>query len=301
MALSKEELARQAHFVVTRTQRGNDLIARDPRQMPRRLRVLLLAIDGAQTVQLYTQTLKGFGDVSELLVELIHLGMVELVDPKEAKHALESGKTSAITALDQMMDDGRFTSENAAQVLYGSTTPGSFDDMMRMAEADARQHAQTKTAQPDMLASEAAPSALQVSRAMLAPAPAVPLRPAAKPEAPASAPAASAPPIAPIAPMAPAQHSTPVANPPTALTTDQTAQIQSLFDLLEAVRGERVNLKQQIGKLLATKDAAAKLEAKYHELKGVHAQAQNKNRLLGGLSAALAVVVVMLVVLLLNK
>ncbi len=192
--MTKSELQLLGTYVVVRTERGNEIIKRDPRQMPRRLRVLLLAIDGAQPVNLYTQTLKGFGDVSDLLIELVNLGMVRLVEPSIAKQHNAGGRNEAFAALDTMLDDSRFNSENAADVLYGSTTPGSFDDMVRVARIE---------------------------------------RPEFKP-APAAAPAPIAPP-------------------------EQKAQIESLFNLLESVRGERTNLKQQIIKLQRVKEAALRL------------------------------------------
>lgn len=195
--MTKPELALLGQYVVVRTERGNEIVKRDPRQMPRRLRVLLLAIDGAQPVNLYTQTLKGFGDVSELLIELVNLGMVRLVEPTIAKQALASGRSDSFAALDSLLDDSRFNSENAAEVFYGSTTPGSFDEMVRVARIE---------------------------------------RPEFKPR--------PAPPPAPVA------------------APEQKAQIESLFNLLDSVRGERANLKQQIAKLQRVKEAALRL---HHE------------------------------------
>ncbi|NJS35673.1 MAG: hypothetical protein HC765_03330 [Brachymonas sp.] len=198
-SLTKQELQLLGGYIVTRTERGTEIVKRDPRQMPRRLRVLLLAIDGAQPVNLYTQTLKGFGDVSDLLIELINLGMVRLIEPSIAKKAATSGRSDQFAALDNLLDDSRFNSESAADVLYGATTPGSFDEIIRVARTE---HPEYK------------------------PAP-----------APAPAPA-------------------PVAVP------EQKAQIESLFNLLESVRGERLNLKQQIVKLQRVKEAAQRL---HHE------------------------------------
>lgn len=43
--LTKQELDLLGHYVVMRTERGNEIVKRNPREMPRRLRVLLLAID----------------------------------------------------------------------------------------------------------------------------------------------------------------------------------------------------------------------------------------------------------------
>ncbi len=196
-----EELNLLSKHIVVRTERGNDLVKSDPRQMPRRLRVLLLAIDGAQPVQLYTQTLKGFGDVSALLLELVNLGMVSVLEPAAAKQQAAATRSGSFAALDHLLDDSRFNSESAADVLYGSTTPGSFDDMVRVARIE----------QPDF-----------------------------KPT--------PAPPPAPVA--APAQKT----------------QIESLFNVLDAVRGERKNLKEQVAKLHRIKEAAQRLHHKNKRL-----------------------------------
>ena len=192
--MTQQELVLLGLYVVIRTERGNEIVKHDPRAMPRRLRVLLLAIDGGQPVNLYTQTLKGFGDVSQLLVELVNLGMVCLVEPNLAKQQKAAGRTDQFAALDNLLDDSRFNSESAADVFYGSTTPGSFDDMIRVA----------RIAQPDFK-----PVPVAASTIMNAP--------------------------------------------------EQKAQIESLFNLLDSVRGERANLKQQIIKLNRVKEAALRL------------------------------------------
>ncbi len=195
--MTKEELMLLGQYVVIRTERGHEIVKRDPREMPRRLRVLLLAIDGGQAVNLYTQTLKGFGDVSELLVELVNLGMVRVVEPSLAKQQKAAGRNEQFAAFDNLLDDSRFDSESAAEVFYGATTPGSFDDMVRVARIE---------------------------------------RPEFKP-APVAAPAPVAPP-------------------------EQKKQIESLFNMLDSVRGERTHLKQQIIKLQRVKEAALRL---HHE------------------------------------
>lgn len=221
--LTSQELDLLWNHVVMRTERGNDIIKRDPREMPRRLRVLLLAIDGGQPVQLYTQNLKGFGDISELLVELINLGLVRLIEPILAKHAstlaADAHRSEQYTALDSLLDDSRFSSENAADVLYGATAPGSFDEMVRVARIE---------------------------------------RPEFKP-----APAAVAPPA-------------PVAAP------EQKAQIESVFSLLDSVRGQRANLRHQLTKLNGIKDIAQQLHLQNQKL-------QNWVYGLGILSTLLAV------------
>jgi hypothetical protein len=224
--MTKQELALLGKYVVVRTERGNEIIKRDPREMPRRLRVLLLAIDGGQPVNLYTQTLKGFGDVSDLLIELVNLGMVRLMEPSLAKQAQASGRNEQYAALDNLLDDSRFNSENAADVLYGSTTPGSFDDMVRVARIEQPQYVPPTSAAP---AAVAAP--------------------------------------------------------------EQKAQIESLFNLLDSVRGERANLKQQILKLQRVKEAALRL----------HHQNQKLQSWLFGLAAACAVLATSLVVVLFQR
>jgi hypothetical protein len=138
--MTQQELDVLSSYIVMRTERGNEIVARNPRDMPRRLRVLLLSIDGAQNVKLYTQTLKGFGNVSELLIELINLGLVRVVEPALAKKERAAGKSEQYAALDQLLDDSKFNSESAADVLYGSTTPGSFDDMLRVARIERPQY-----------------------------------------------------------------------------------------------------------------------------------------------------------------
>ena len=204
--LTKPELEKLTRCIVARTDRGNEIVKRDPREMPRRLRVLLLAIDGGQPVHLYTQTLKGFGDVSELLVELVNLGMVRLLEPAQARQALSAaaqGHKEQYAALDSLLDDSRFNHEHAADVLYGSTAPGSFEDMVRVARIE---------------------------------------RPEFKP-----APSAVAPPA-------------PIAAP------EQKAQIESLFNLLDSVRGERASLKQHITKLQRVKQTAQQLHKQNQRL-----------------------------------
>lgn len=205
--LTKQELESLDGHIVMRTERGNEIVKRDPRQMPRRLRVLLLAIDGGQPVNLYTQTLKGFGDVSELLAELVNLGLVQLMEPALAKAALaravDSGRSDSFAALDHLLDDSRFNSDSATKVLYGATAPGSFDDMVRVAQIE---------------------------------------RPEFKPT-----PSAIAPP-APVAAQA------------------QKVQLESLFNLLDSVRGERASLKQQIAKLQRFKEAAIRLHFQNQKL-----------------------------------
>jgi hypothetical protein len=132
--ITKQALYSRLDDLVVRTERGNELVRRNPRELPRRLRVLLLAIDGTHTVQLYVQTLKGFGDIADLLVELAALGLIRLRRPGESFTAAD--RTEQMSALDQLLDDSRFTQPANQEVLYGSTAPGSFDEMLRVAKIE---------------------------------------------------------------------------------------------------------------------------------------------------------------------
>ncbi len=199
--ISKQELNQRLNDLVVRTERGNTVVRRNPRELPRRLRVLLLAVDGTHTVQLYVQTLKGFGDIGELMVELLALGLVQLVAPGNAPITLS--KEQQLVDLNELLDDSRFDSQSAAQVMYGTTAPGSFDEMLRVARIE----------EPAL-------------EQMLPPPP----------------------PPAPVSPEA------------------QKAQVESLFALLEAVRGERRSLKQKVAKMKRLREAIIRLDKENQRL-----------------------------------
>jgi hypothetical protein len=132
--ITKQELLSRLSDLVVRTQSGDAVVQRNPRELPRRLRVLLLAIDGSHTVQLYVQTLKGFGDIADLLVELMAFGLVRLRSPQEIQ--AQTQPSNQFADLDNLLDDSRFSSGHGADVLYGTTTAGSFDEMLRMAKIE---------------------------------------------------------------------------------------------------------------------------------------------------------------------
>ncbi len=196
--ITLQELNTRLNDLVARTERGNAVVRRNPRELPRRLRVLLLAIDGTHTVQLYVQTLKGFGDIGELLVDLSALGLVELQPPEVAFR--QGARSPQYSALNDLLDDSRFSSE-AADVLYGTTAPGSFDEMLRVAKIE----------QPDFRP---------------------PPRPAPVPVTP----------------------------------EIQKIQIESLFELLDAVRGERRTLKKRLAKMDKLRENAKRLDAENQRL-----------------------------------
>jgi hypothetical protein len=196
--ISQTELhARQKYFVV-RSERGNALVRRDPRELPRRLRVLLLAIDGGQTVELYTNTLRGFGDVSALLIELYALGLIELHPPGEMYG--QPRHSEQYSVLSELFEDSKLDPE-AADVLYATTTSGSFEDMVRVAKLESPEYIEL-------------------------PAPPAPITPEA-----------------------------------------QKAQVESLFSLLEKVRGERRSLKHQVAKMDKLRQASLKVHAQNNRLR----------------------------------
>lgn len=205
--MNLSELGLYSHYVVVRTERANALVKRDPREMPKHLRLLLLAVDGDQDLGTYATNLKGFGDILELVGELIQMDMVRLVDPALARQRRMSGKSADYMSMDSALDginskDGlnsglgsSFNSVSATgsatgfgtgfgsetdELFYGSTKPGSLDVLVDIA------HKQY----PDY-------------------------RPRIEPGRPVA-----------VA----AQHE----------------QVESLFALLEAVRGERSELKQHL-------------------------------------------------------
>ncbi len=198
--ITKQELLTRLSDLVVRTPRGDAVMQRNPRELPRRLRVLLLAIDGSHTVQLYVQTLKGFGDIADLLIELMAFGLVQLRSAKEV--ANNTPPADQFADLGNLLDDSRFNSGHASDVLYGATSAGSFDEMLRVAKIEVPE-----------------------------------FRPPPPP-----------PPSAPVSPRT------------------QKVQIESLFALLESVRGERRNLKHKLAKMDRLRKAAVNLDRENQRL-----------------------------------
>ncbi|MEO7547140.1 MAG: hypothetical protein ABIT82_01860 [Ramlibacter sp.] len=139
--------------IAARTPRGNEIIRREPREVPRRMRGLLLSIDGRQTVRTYIESLKGFGDVEAVMSELATLGLIEFRSgrKKRAKGAdidvdLDSmfddslisefpasdGTYGGISPVEQMLDDPAKLFQTFAE----TTMPGSFSDLVRVAQID---------------------------------------------------------------------------------------------------------------------------------------------------------------------
>lgn len=253
---AQELLTSRLDYLVLRSARGNEMVRRDPRELPRRIRVLLLAIDGSQTVEVYVSTLRGFGDVAVLLSELLAFGLIELrpradfhIPPPRERTAFESSRFESSfqhstheeppSSFESSLFDSSFLdtdgkgqatdprtadhwrkpSREMQDVLYGSTAAGSFDEMLRVARA--------------------------------------------------TSPNFRAPP--PPAPISPEQ---------------QKAQVQSVFTLLDAVRGERKQLRSQVSKLQKFRAVALRLHKENQRL-------ADHRFALGVLCSALAVMLVL--------
>jgi hypothetical protein len=203
--ITQQYLQNNLDHLVVRTERGNAVVQRNPRELPRRLRVLLLAVDGSHTVRLYVQTLRGFGDIGELMVELVGLGLVRLVHPDIdfASSTQAALREQAHADLHRLLDDSRVDPAEAAQVMYGTTAPGSFDEMLRVAGIEEPQFKPPPTPAP-----------------------------------------------------APVSQAT------------QKAQIESLFTMLDSVRGERQDLKKKLAKMDKLRTAARRLDKENQRLFG---------------------------------
>jgi tetrahydromethanopterin S-methyltransferase subunit F len=162
--------------IPVRSPRGNEMIRRDPRELPRRIRGLLLAINGQQTVGAYVHTLVGFGDVAALLDELMQLGLIELrsqtknqIRPERARAPADAQESGFAESMYLMTDSGGLESsfmdphtlsndspamdsvfkdpQHMMNTLYDSTVRGSFEDLVR----------ETRRANPDFMAAPPAP------------------------------------------------------------------------------------------------------------------------------------------------
>lgn len=195
--------------VAVRSARGTEIIKREPREVPRRLRGVLLAIDGRQSVRTYIDTLVGFGDVEAVLSELATLGLIEFRSglrrsraPATVLDARDSGfgesSLGGFAPMEALLKDPALL----FQTLSESTTPGSFDDLVRVAKIDNRDFV----------------------------------------------PGPPPPPPAPVRPK------------------DFDRQVESLFAMLDAVRGERKTLKERVARLRKYRERAHFLAAENSRL-----------------------------------
>ena len=65
--------------VYVRTAAGNDAALNTDFPLPRKLRTLLISIDGRSTLDTYVNSLSSFGDVAALLESLVQVGLIQAV------------------------------------------------------------------------------------------------------------------------------------------------------------------------------------------------------------------------------
>ena len=220
-------ISKRLDDIAARTPRCNEIIRREPRELPRRLRGLVLAIDGRQTIRTYIATLKGFGDVEALLTELATLGLIELRSSRRKRPPAPAG-TGLDIELDSQFSDSRMGPVSETEGTFGGispiedmmddpaklfqtfaerTMPGSFDDLVRVAQLEDRSYV-------------------------------------------------------------------PPSPPPPGKEADISRQVESLFMLLEAVRGERKALREKITHLRKYRQQAESLALQNGRLiNGVYALA----------------------------
>jgi hypothetical protein len=202
VAMNLNELSLYRHFVVVRTESANALIRRDPREMPRHLRLLLLAVDGLQDLGTYITNLKGFGDIEALIRELIQMDMVRLVDPALARQRHMAGKSAESMAEDSDIAQSMYGQNlSTEELFYGSTAPGSLEALVRTAQEQYPAYRPTPS-----LAKQIAPAV-------------------------------------------------------------QTQQVESLFEMLEAVRVERTELKKHLLRYKGLKKTSRDIHQESKQLK----------------------------------
>ena len=228
-------ISKRLNDVAVRTARCNDIIRREPREIPRRLRGLLLAIDGRQPVRTYLNKLDGFGDVEALLSELATLGLIELKSAKRRRSvAPENGGASADSRLESNFGDSMYADSNFAPMSnFGSES--LYADSTVMPDAAQRADPPPPKRQGSAMLGEVVERRLEPFAATL-PGTFDDLVRVARLTHPTYDPA--------VPP--------PVADPEISALTrelDAQRQVDSLFVMLEAVRGERRELKERVTQL----------------------------------------------------
>jgi hypothetical protein len=232
--MNSEDVHLRRHYRAVRTPKGHQAVKSDLRVLPRRLRVLLLAIDGKQTVDLYVQTLRGFGDVPSLIGELVDLDLLQLQLPPAPRPAPTQAQETQGDAGDSLfstppdssmleqrfLDTGQLQSDSLMNALYDSTFLGPLEGMTVTEHGDI-----------PVLTSEIDATGLQT-------------RPVARTSG-ASIAGASA---------------TPSAANDAISADDQNEQIKSLFNLLEQTRNDRYRLKTKLHKYRVLHDKVLDLQ-----------------------------------------
>lgn len=80
--------------IYTRTALGNEVALNRESPLPRKLRTLLIAIDGITRLSTYTNTLSSFGDVEALLESLLQAGLIRVL-PESAPAGASAGNDSS--------------------------------------------------------------------------------------------------------------------------------------------------------------------------------------------------------------
>ena len=74
----------QAMTVYIKTSAGMEAIKNPQSGLPRRLRTLLICVDGKSSLQAYVRSLTSFGDVAALLESLREVGLIEVLGQTDA-------------------------------------------------------------------------------------------------------------------------------------------------------------------------------------------------------------------------
>jgi hypothetical protein len=232
-------ISKRLNDVAVRTARCNDIIRREPREIPRRLRGLLLAIDGRQPVRTYLSKLDGFGDVEALLSELATLGLIELKSPRRRRTvAPDGGAANGDSRLESNFGDSVYADSNFAPMsnfgsdsIYGDSTV--LPDAAHRAQRAERDEPPPPTRQGAAMLGEVVERRLEPFAATL-PGTFDDLVRVARLTNPGYDPAAPK-----------------VVAPTNEITRELDAQrqVDSLFVMLEAVRGERRELKERVTQL----------------------------------------------------
>lgn len=97
----------QAMTVYTKTSAGMEAIKNPQTALPRRLRTLLICVDGKSSLKTYISSLTSFGDVAALMDSLREAGLIEVLgqisdgSPQSRSAGLSDAPVSTVSVLDQ--------------------------------------------------------------------------------------------------------------------------------------------------------------------------------------------------------
>jgi len=83
--------------VYTKTAAGMEAINNPQSALPRRLRTLLICIDGKSSLQTYIKSLTSFGDVAALMDSLREAGLIEVLGQSDARS--NASRTAAVAGI----------------------------------------------------------------------------------------------------------------------------------------------------------------------------------------------------------